>query len=283
MPDSIRAIDQAALQQFRQAWLRPDNATLIVVGDTTLEQILPVLNQAFAGWTAPTDPIPAKALAEVEPPTKSRVILFDKPNAEQSLILVGQLAPPSGTDQDVLITATNDVIGGQFSSRLNMNLREDKHWAYGAYAFMFDARGQRPYLTIASVQTDKTAESMAEVSRELVEFVGERPATREELDRVVNNNVRSLPGQYETLDAVAEAMSTSVAFGKPWDWPTRLGTEYEALTVDTVRKQGQALIHPDQLVWIVVGDLAKIEAPVRALKLGDVEVRTLDDGKQAQR
>jgi zinc protease len=278
---SIVAIDQAALQQFHQTWLRPDNATLIVVGDTTLEQVLPVLNKAFASWKAPSEPVPTKDVAEVARPDASRVILIDKPNAEQSVILVGQLAPPSGTDAEVPITATNDVLGGQFTARLNMNLREDKHWAYGAYSFMFDAKGQRPYLAFAPVQTDKTAASMAEVARELREFVGKRPATQAELDRVVKNSVRSLPGQYETLDSVAQSLASSVAFGRPWDWPTKLAPAYDALTVDTIRKQSEALVHPEQLVWIVVGDLGRIEAPIRALELGEVEVRSLGDGEQS--
>ncbi|MEZ4234911.1 MAG: insulinase family protein [Myxococcota bacterium] len=175
------------------------------------------------------------------------------------------------------------MLGGQFSARLNMNLREDKHWAYGAYSFMFDAKGQRPFLAFSPVQTDKTAPAMGEIARELKEIVGKRPPTQAELDRVVKNNVNSLPGHYETLGAVMQSLQSSLVYGRPWNYPTTLAPDYQALTPKALGDEAKALVFPEQLVWVVVGDLSKIEAPVRALKLGEVEVRELDDGKQAKR
>lgn len=272
---SIQALQRADLQKFQTTWLRPDNATLFVVGDTTMDAILPVLNEAFASWKAPADPLPKKELVNVALPAKPRIILIDKPGAEQSLILAGQVAPPTAMPDNLAVVAMNDVLGGQFTARINMNLRENKHWAYGAYTFLQDAAGQRPYIAYAPVQTDKTAESMAELNREFREFVGKKPATDVELDRVVKNSVRALPGQYETASAVLGSLQTSALYSRPWNYPATLGAAYGALTVDKIRGEAKAVLHPEQLVWVVVGDLSKIEAPVRALKLGDVEVRKL--------
>lgn len=114
-----------------------------------------------------------------------------------------------------------------------MNLREDKHWAYGAYTFLPSAAGQRPFLAFAPVQTDKTAESMKELDRELREFVGKRPTTPEELDRVVKNSTRALPGEFETADAVLASLMQSARYGRPWDYPATLTAAYGALRSTT--------------------------------------------------
>jgi zinc protease len=272
---SIKALTRDDLVKYEQTWLRPDLATLFVVGDTTMAEIQPILEASFGNWAAPSTPKPTKAFATVTPPAKSKVILLDKPGAEQSLILAGIVAPPSGTNEDVAITAMNDVIGGQFSARLNMNLREAKHWSYGAYTFLPDAVGQRPMMAFAPVQTDKTAESMKEIDRELRDFVGKKPATTEEFDRVVKNEVRGLPGQFETADAVMDSLLSSSTYGRPWDYPSTLAQAYGALKPGDLAKEASALIKPTQLVWVVVGDRSKIEASVKAAGLGDVEVRPI--------
>ena len=109
----------------------------------------------------------------------------------------------------------NDVLAGTFTSRINMNLREDKHWSYGARSNMADARGQRPWLLSAPVQTDKTVDALREIQREVTEFVTTRPATPEEVTRIRNRDVRALSGSYETNAAVAGAIAEIVTFGGP--------------------------------------------------------------------
>jgi predicted Zn-dependent peptidase len=172
----------------------------------------------------------------------------------------------------------NSVLGGTFTSRINMNLREDKHWSYGARSSLPDALGGRPWLLSAPVQTDKTVESMSEIQREISEFVGSNPATPEEVAKIRNRDVRALSGRYETNSQVGSAIAEMITFGWPDDYVRTLKARLEAQTYEGVRAAARTSFDPDRLTWIVIGDLKTIEQPVRALGLG--EVRVLDaDGK----
>ena len=146
------------LAKWHETWFKPNNATLLVVGDTTLAEIKPLLEKLFAGWK-PGD-VPKKNVAQVPQPEKNVVYLIDRPGALQSVIFGAQLAPPRNDPDAIPLQLVNDIFGGTFSSRINMNLREDKHWSYGVVSFLPAARGQRPYLSISPVQTDKTKESL---------------------------------------------------------------------------------------------------------------------------
>jgi len=157
-----------------------------------------------------------------------------------------------------------------------MNLREDKHWSYGARASLADARGQRPWLLSAPVQTDRTVESIREILREVTEYVGTRPATTEEITKIRNRDVRALSGRYETNAAVAGAIGEMIAFGRPDDYVRTLKDRIEAQTDDGVRAAAREALAPERLTWVVIGDLAKIEQPVRDLKLGTVQVLDAD-------
>jgi predicted Zn-dependent peptidase len=199
---SIASLNAADLHAWQAAWLRPDKLRILVAGDTTLAEVIGQLDAAFGDWQPPKVAAGMKAIPMVADQTSSRVFLIDKPGAQQSLILAGLLAPPTTAANNIEIQTMNGAFGGTFTSRLNMNLREDKHWAYGAGSFMRDALGQRPYLLYAPVQTDKTAESAAELLKEAIALVGNRPLTADEIGRIKVNDVRSLPGSFETASAV---------------------------------------------------------------------------------
>ncbi len=168
----------------------------------------------------------------------------------------------------------NNILGGTFTSRLNMNLREDKHWAYEAFSTMFDARGQRIYLTCAPVQTDKTKESMAEVDKEMREILRERPADADELDKSKRNQTLRLPGRFETKGALRGAISEIVRFGLPEDYYETYAGKVQALELSDINAAAERVVKPDRLVWIVVGDLAKVEAGIR--ELGFEEIHHMD-------
>jgi predicted Zn-dependent peptidase len=186
--------------------------------------------------------------------------------------LAGHVAPPQGVENNIAIDTMNNALGGQFTARVNMNLREDKGWAYGAYTFLWDARGQRPWMAYAPVQTDRTVDSINELTREFDEFLGDRPATQDELDRNVKNSVRSLPGQYETANAVLNTLLENNRFGRPDDYAMTLKGKYESLTTDSLHDAAAEVMKPDKLTWLIVGDLDKIEQPIRDLGLGEVVV-----------
>ena len=273
---SITSLSAADLKAFHQNWIRPDGARIIVVGDTTMAEIVAALNKVLADWKAPAAPKPTKNIAEVALPTTATVYLMDKPNAEQTTIFAGHLLPPTkSADRFVTNTAIN-ILGGQFTARLNMNLREAKHWAYGAYTGSGEALGQRSLFAWAPVQTDKTIESIQEVAREFKEYISNKPATQAELDRLIANDVRSLPGQYETSAAAAGSINSIVVYGYPDNYVQTLKARIEGQTLAQVNAAGHAHIHPEALTWVIVGDLAKIEAGVRALNLGPVKILDAD-------
>jgi zinc protease len=274
--ESINSISRRDLEQFQADWLRPDNATLFVVGDTSMKEILPLLESTFGDWqTRGRKPAP-KQLAEVALPGKTRLFLIDKPDAPQSLILAGHLAPPSGAANNVAIEAMNDVLGGTYSARVNQALRVEKQWSYGAFTFLSDARGQRPWMVYAPVQTDRTAEAMQEVGKLLQQFLGRQPATAEELNRVVRNSVYSLPGQYETNDAVLSSLLSNNRFARPDDYVNSLTGQFQSLTLEQVQATGEKVLHPEALTWVVVGDATRIRSSLEALQLAPVQAMDSD-------
>ncbi len=168
------------------------------------------------------------------------------------------------------------VIGGLFSSRLNMNLREDKGWSYGSYASSTDAVNQRPLFVYAPVQTDRAVDSLKELKREFEEFISTRPATAAEVSNVIANDVRGLPGSFETAAAVRSEIVSTLLYNRPDDWVRTLKARTEAQSVDSINAAARSVIRPSAMTWVVVGDLAKIEEGIRALGLGDVKVVDLD-------
>jgi predicted Zn-dependent peptidase len=273
---SIAALTREDLLAFHSRWIRPDSATLIVVGDAPATEVLPLLEKHFGDWPAPSDARPAKALPEAARATAARVYLVDKPGAVQSNILLGQTTASSAAPNRLEMNTMNDVFGGTFTSRINMNLREDKHWSYGVRSRLAEARGERPWLLSAPVQTDRTIESIREIQRELAEYLGGKPATGEEITKIRERDVRELSGRYETNAAVAGAIAQVVTFGWPDDYVRTLKERIEAQTDDGVRGAASASLDPARLTWVIVGDLAKIEQPVRALGLGEVKVVDAD-------
>lgn len=266
--ESVSKITRDDLKKYHQTWFKPNNATLVIVGDTKLNEIAPKLEKLFKGWKA--GETPQKNIAEVAQKEKPVVYLMDKPGAQQSIIFAGHVALPKKNADEIAIETMNNILGGAFVSRMNMNLREDKHWAYGAFTLLIDARGQRPFIAYAPVQTDKTKESMMEVSKELHDILGERPATAEELAKAQSNQTLQLPGSWETNGAVAGSIADIVRFGLPDDYFSTYAQKVQALNDGDIANAAKKILHPDKLVWVIVGDREKIEAGVRELNYGDL-------------
>ncbi|MEL4892608.1 pitrilysin family protein [Xanthomonas protegens] len=273
---AIKSLTAGDLSAFQNNWLRPDNVRILVAGDTTLAKIIPQLDAAFGDWQAPAGKRPTKSLPQVAAQPKPRVFLINRDDAPQSLILAGLLAPSTKAPNNLAIGVANGAFGGTFTSRLNMNLREDKRWAYGANSFMIDAIGQRPFLFFAPVQTDKTAESAAEILKEAKAVVGDKPLTAAEIAKIKEQRVRALPGSFETTGAVLGAMEGIVQYGRPDDYVQTLKTRLEAVDQPAAEAAIKEIVAPQAMTWVIVGDLKQIEAPVRALKLGEVQVLDSD-------
>ncbi len=220
------------LQEFHRRWFRPNNATLIVVGAATMDEIRPKLERLFRGWRR--GDVPQKNLAAVPHRDEPMVYLLDRPGAIQSVIFAGHIAPPKANPDEIAIETMNTILGGEFTARINMNLREDKHWSYGAQSFFWDARGQRPFLVYAPVQADKTKESMQEIHAELSGIRGDRPATDEELDRVKASQTLTLPGRWEANGAVMGSIEQIVRYGLPDDYFVTYAEEVRALDLEQI-------------------------------------------------
>ncbi|NJD10100.1 MAG: insulinase family protein, partial [Gemmatimonadetes bacterium] len=271
----VQGITRDALARYHETWFKPNNATLIVVGDVTLAELRPKLEQLFQGWKRGS--VPKKNVGTVPALPASVVYVLDKPGAQQSVIFAGNLFPPKANPDEIAIETMNQILGGAFTSRINMNLRENKHWSYGAQSLTLDARGQRPFLAYAPVQADKTRESMQEILAEFRGLQADRPATAAELSFAQDQMTLTLAGRWETMGAVAGDINEIVKFGLPEDHYRTYGQRVRAMNLAAVTKAAQN-IQPQHLLWIVVGDRSKIEASIKELGLG--EIRVIDaDGK----
>ena len=269
---AVARMRRADLVRYHQAWFKPNNATLLVVGDTTMAALKPLLEKAFGGWQA--GEVPQKAVAQVAQPERSVIYLIDRPGALQSDIVGAQLAPPRNSPDAVALNLLNDVFGGTFSSRLNMNLREDKHWSYGVGSSLVAARGQRILFSGSPVQTDQTAPALRELMREYADIAGARPIAGPELKAAQDNETLGLPGAFETVSQLSNGYATILQYRLPEDYYNTYTDKVLAFSPAELNALAARIILPKQQLWIVVGDMSKVEADVRALGLG--EVRKID-------
>jgi zinc protease len=274
--EAVSGMKREDLVRFHRTWFKPNHATLVIVGDVSLAELQPKLARLFSGWQA--GDVPQKNIGTVPDQARPLVYILDRPGAEQSIIFAGNLAAPKANPHEYAIEAMTSLLGGQFTSRVNMNLREDKHWSYGAFTLIWDARGQRPFIAYAPVQTDKTKESMIEVDKELRGIIGPKPVTQDELTKAQANLTLTLPGNWETMGAVQGSLEQMVTYGLDDRYFDTYAQRIRALTIPDASGAAQETIRPDHLVWVVVGDRAKIEPGIRELNFG--EIRFLDaDGK----
>ena len=271
--NTVQALTPADAQAFHRAWMRPDNATLVVVGDITMAELQPALERAFAQWRAPSTPIPARDDLTAAAPTASgpRVLLVDRPGP-QSNILAGRLAPAFDAASEPQTQLMNTALGGSFTSRINMNLREDKHWSYGASSGIRSSLGQRAFIASAGVQSDKTIESLAEIRRELSDVVGGRPMTDQELAAFKTNLVLRMAGGWETNGAVAGDLQRMVVYGLPENYFDGYAQAINDATATSVSAAARAVVGDGPTTWVIVGDRATIEPRLRELGLGEVQV-----------
>ena len=268
--ESVSAIRRRDLVSFYESWFKPNNATLIVTGDTSLDEIVPRIEKILANWKG--GPVPQKNIQQVPAAAKPAFYLIDKPGAQQSVVIAGQIAPPRSDPGDIAMETMNNILGGNFSSRINMNLREDKHWSYGAGSLFYNTRAQRPFIAYAPVQTDKTGETVSEIIKEVKGLQGQHPVSGEELTRTQNNQTLQLPGSWETIDAVSGAIGELVTFGLPDNYFKTYPEKVRALTIDEITAIAKKVLRPDQFIWIIVGDRSKIEKEIRSLAIGDINL-----------
>jgi len=269
-PEAVKRMSSADLAAFHRIWFKPNHATLVAVGDITMAELTAKLERTFGGWAG--GEIPERNIGTVAGRPGSEVYIMDRPGAEQSVILAGQLVAPKANSDEIAFQTFDDAFGGAFVSRVNMNLREDKHWSYGAGSFAVDARGQRLWIVYAPVQTDRTKEATQEVIKELRAVVSDRPLTADEVNDARDRQTKTLAGRWETGASVSRALQEIVTYDLPDDFYETYSQRVRAVTDGQVNAAAKRFVTPDKVVWVVVGDRAKIEAGIRDLHLGEVKL-----------
>jgi predicted Zn-dependent peptidase len=270
-PAVVAKVTREELMSFHSQWLRPDTARIVVVGNTTMAAIVPLLEKSFGTWTAPAALKPLKAFGVATPAPKSRIVLVDRPKSPQSVISAGQILDAKGRDDLVTLQAANEILGGSFLSRINTNLRETKGWSYGVRSQVFEYLESAPFNIRAPVQADRTGDSIKELLSDMKAFLGDRGVTAAELERTVNGNVRELPGSFETSGAVLGGVLNIVNFSRADDYYEKLAGKYTAMTAAEIDAAGRAKLDPSKLLFVIVGDASVVRPQLDQLGL-DVEV-----------
>jgi predicted Zn-dependent peptidase len=263
---AIAAATRDDLVAFKDRWIRPDNLKIFVVSDRPLAELLPLLNAQFGNWQAPASAKGVKAFgAAPTRPEKSRIVLIDRPGSPQSVISGGQLTPLDPKSDLLDVNSANFVLGGDFLSRMNMDLRESKGWSYGVGGNFGIREHSVPYVISAPVQADRTGDAIKALDAQISGFLGLKGITAEELSRATTNNINELPGRFETAGAVLSAMMSNDLLGRPDDYYETIADRYRGQTVANVDKAIRGAINRRGFVWVVVGDAAKVRPQLTKL------------------
>ncbi len=270
---ALRSFTRSDLEGFRTKYFGPNNSTLVVVGDVTPASLLPRLESAFGGWKqASPENINLQPIEQV---SERRIFLVDKPGAAQSEIRIGRIGVPRLTEDYFAITVMNTILGGSFTSRLNRNLREEHGYTYGAGSRFEFRRLAGPFMSAAAVQTAVTDSALVEFMKELNSIL--QPVTDAELQRAKNYEALGFPADFQSVAQVAGELEQLPMYGLPDDYFNRYIDRIEAVTKEDVQRVAKKYIDPGKVDIIIVGDRKKIEAGVRALKLGPVTLLTIGD------
>ena len=272
--DVIKSVTQQDLKGFHSKWFKPNNATMVIVGDVTMAEVLPKLEAAFNKWQR--GDVPQITLPAMPQPGEMTVYIIDKPGAAQSVLLGAHLMPPKKDPGSVPFEVLNSILGGEFTSRINMNLREDKGYSYGAGTFPMEARGQGMFICFSQVRTDVTKESIYELRKEVTEIRGTRPVTAAELAKAQANLVLQLPGEYESLGEIAGMINDVVTYDLPEDYFTSYPGKVRATTIESLTGLAKERVLPDNMALVVVGDRKVIEPKIRELGITNIEFLDVD-------
>lgn len=269
--DIVNTLAVADVKGFYEKWLRPNNATIVVTGDISMEDLTAKLEARFNNWKK--SDVPKKVIPEVKTMNNGKIYLIDRPESQQSMIMAGYLTKKYGELDETAIEQMNNVLGGDFTSRINLNIREDKHWSYGASSFVQNTKGQRPFMIFAPVQSDKTKESVQEIIKEVNAFVGDKEMTQAEFDKTKQNTVMGMSGMWETNGSVNASARSIVRYGLDDNYWKTYGSRVTGLTLQDARTVAKKVIQPGNLGWFMAGDAQKV---LPGLKELGIEVITID-------
>ena len=264
--DVVAKLTRDDVLAFHRAWVRPEKAKIFVVSDRPLADVKSALEARFGSWKA-EGAAGTKPTATAIPVPQPRIILVNRPDSPQSLILAGLVLPLKGTDDLDTLNSANENLGAGFLSRMNTDLRETKGWSYGVSGNIVRLRDNVSYRISAPVQADKTGESVAALMADMKEFLGPKGITPEEFDRTVNGNIRELPGSFEQAGDVLGAMQRNDLYGRADTYYETSASRIRAMTREGMDAAVRAVVKPDQFVWVVVGDEKIVKPQLEKLGL----------------
>ncbi|MFV0389930.1 MAG: M16 family metallopeptidase [Pyrinomonadaceae bacterium] len=271
---SVSALKRDDLVAFYNEYYRPNNSILIVVGDTDKNSLMPKLEKAFGAWKAAE--VPASTVVETKPFDKPGIYLVDKPGAAQSELRIGQVGIAQDSPDEFPVLVMNQILGGQFAARVNMNLREDKGYTYGARTSFSERRGAGPFTASAGVQTAVTKESVIEFLKELNGIRGAIPISQDELDYAKQSLIRGFPRSVETNRQISGRLLDLAVYGLPDNYFDNYTANIAKVTLADVNRVANQYITPDKMAILVVGDRKTIEPGLRSIKGWGDKITILD-------
>lgn len=264
-PAAVAAMTRDQLVAFQQAWLRPDKAKIFVTSDRPLAEIKAALDRVFGDWKG--NGAAGVKNSTAGQPSAPKIVLVNRPDSPQSIILAGAPTTLKGTDNLLIQNTANDALGGSFLGRINMDLRESKHWSYGVNGGFRTSEFAAPYIMSAPVQADKTGPSIDALRTDVAEFLTTKPMDQVEFDRAITGSIRSLSGNFETSGAVLSAMQTNDLLHRPDNYYATITQRYQAMTLPELNKSIEAALNPKSFVWVVVGDAKTVKPQLDTLGL----------------
>ncbi len=267
---SVVNINKADLVTFHKTWFVPNNGFMVVAGDITEAELKTKLEKSLAGWKQ--GKVPQIILGEAPIAKTTSVYIIDKPGAGQSQIFAAEISGSAMDKEDDAFSLMNTMLGGSFLSRLNMNLREDKHWSYGAGSNLRASKGPGLFFAGGGFQTDKTKESIQEIHKELSQLISNKPITKTEFQKEQSASILALPGYWQTNNGILSFLYSSVFYNRGLDYPSKYETMLKNFTLADMNNAATKYIKPQNITWLIIGDREKIEAGIRSLNLGPVKI-----------
>jgi len=266
---ALKSLSRAEMEAFWKQNFVPNNAALVVAGDISMTELKALAEKAFGGWQKGT---PAQPALGAPATTSARVVIVDKPGSPQTQLRVASIGAPRSSPDFRPMQVMNLALGGLFSSRINMNLREEHGYTYGASSQFSFRRAAGPFQIASGVRTDVTAAAVDEIFKEVRGMI-DKPVSSEELKKAKDSLANSLPGAFESSANAVNNFSNVFIYNLGLDYYTRYAEQVNAVTTDQALAVSKKYLVPANMVVIAVGDRAKIEPELKKLNLGAVEIR----------
>ena len=272
---SVKAITRDDVMNFAKAYYQPGRAIITVVGDVTPAKVKSSVEKALAGWTKGGDKpsFDYPKLPELQP---AKIYLVDKPGAAQSVVNIGLPGPPRNTPDYFALQVLNTILGGQFQSRLNANIREQKGYSYGVNSGFSYGKGPGAFRAGGSIFTDKTDAALVEFMKELKGIVGEKPITDEEIKTAKDSLIQGLPQRFASVSAISGAITTLVVQGLPEDYYQTYAQNVSAVTKEDLARVAKRYINLNHLAIVIVGDRAKVATALQATEIAPLTMLDIE-------